>query len=287
MVVRRRLCLVQRKEVRKVFQEAMKSTRTVVLALKYQKRVQARISTRTKAEARTEKERVRKVLILNLDVQLWKHPVNKDMAIPGNRTMGLPAIGLTIPQPQLLGWSCTRAHTAWMAAVPLNLPTIRRALFWNMAAHDQLGLQRQSNGSKNMLGITALRRSFAFAIGLLCSPTLREKLVGKVVFSTPRQQLHIFPELMCLRRATCLFYSPFRRRRIWVLHLNWIRKEQKLHVQLVACTLLQLSIPQKGQIVLDLTSLAYQPKLREPPEETCNFCSVGRKKQHIQLTHEI
>ena len=75
----------------------------MVLALKYHKRVQARISTRTKAEARTEKERVRKVLILNLDFQLWKHPVNKDMAIPGNRTIGLPAIGLTIPQPQLLG----------------------------------------------------------------------------------------------------------------------------------------------------------------------------------------
>ena len=91
------------KEARKVFQEAMKATRKVVLALTYQKRVQARISTRTKAEARTEKERIRKVLILNLDFQLWKHPVKKDMAIPGNRTIGLPAIGLTISQPQLLG----------------------------------------------------------------------------------------------------------------------------------------------------------------------------------------
>ena len=32
-----------------------------------------------------------------------KHPVKKDMAMSGNQTVGLPAIGLTIPQLQLLG----------------------------------------------------------------------------------------------------------------------------------------------------------------------------------------
>ena len=60
------------------------------------------ISPRTKAEARTKKGRVRKVLFLNLDSQLRKHPVKKDMAMPGNGTIGLLAIGLTIPQRQLL-----------------------------------------------------------------------------------------------------------------------------------------------------------------------------------------
>ena len=54
-------------------------------------RVQAMISTRTKAEARTKKERARKVLICNLDFQPRKHPVKKDMAIPGNQTIGIPA----------------------------------------------------------------------------------------------------------------------------------------------------------------------------------------------------
>ena len=43
------------------------------------------------------------MLILNLEYQPLKHPVKKDMAMPGNQTIGLPAMGLTIPQLQLLG----------------------------------------------------------------------------------------------------------------------------------------------------------------------------------------
>ena len=48
------------------------------------------ISYRTKAEARTKKERARKVLFFYLDFQPLKHPVKKDMAIPGNQTIGIP-----------------------------------------------------------------------------------------------------------------------------------------------------------------------------------------------------
>ena len=49
------------------------------------KKAQARISHRTRAEERTKKEKARKALILTLDFQLLKHPVNKDMAMPGNQ----------------------------------------------------------------------------------------------------------------------------------------------------------------------------------------------------------
>ena len=45
--------------------------------------------------------------------------------------------------------------------------------------------------------------------------------------------------------------------KIWVLFLNWILKETTLHAQLLACFLLQLSIPQWD--ILCLTSLTYQP----------------------------
>ena len=79
------------REARKVFRKVMKAFRKVVFLHTHQKKVQAMISTRTKAEARTEKERARKVLILNLDCQPLKHPVKKDMAIPGNQTIGFPA----------------------------------------------------------------------------------------------------------------------------------------------------------------------------------------------------
>ena len=59
--------------------------------------------TQNKAEERTKKGRPKKALMLNLDFQLPKHPVKKVMAILWNQTTGLPAVRLTIPQPQLLG----------------------------------------------------------------------------------------------------------------------------------------------------------------------------------------
>ena len=46
---------------------------------------------------------IRKALIPNPDFQPLKYPVKKDVAMPGNRTIGLPAIGLTSPGLQLLG----------------------------------------------------------------------------------------------------------------------------------------------------------------------------------------
>ena len=75
--------------------------RRVVIALTSQIKAQARIIPRTEAE--DKKEKARKELILNPDFQPLKHPMNKDMAMPGNRTTGLPAIGLTSPGLQLLG----------------------------------------------------------------------------------------------------------------------------------------------------------------------------------------
>ena len=88
-------------EARKAFRKVLKAYGKVVFVLTHQERVQAMISTRTKAEARTKKERARKVLILNLDRQPREHPVKKDMAILGNQTIGIPAL-LSIPLVQLL-----------------------------------------------------------------------------------------------------------------------------------------------------------------------------------------
>ena len=47
--------------------------------------------------------------------------MKKDMAGPGNQTIGLPVIGLMIPGLQMLGGSEKKAHAAWMVATPLNL----------------------------------------------------------------------------------------------------------------------------------------------------------------------
>ena len=81
----------------------MMAVRRVVFALTTQTKAQTRIITRTKAKERTKKEKARKELIVNPDFQPQKHPTKKDTAMPGNQTIGLPAMGLTIPELQILG----------------------------------------------------------------------------------------------------------------------------------------------------------------------------------------
>ena len=62
-------------ETRRVLRKVKIASLKMVVGLPTQKRVQAVISTRTKAEARNEEERRKKVLILNLVSQPRNHPV--------------------------------------------------------------------------------------------------------------------------------------------------------------------------------------------------------------------
>ena len=64
------------------------------------------------------------------------------------------------------------------------------------------------------------------------------ELLGKLYYSYSQPNVHVRPELMCL---TCLYYSHFRKWKIWDWPLNWIRREIPLHLLLLACTLLQLN----------------------------------------------
>ena len=161
-----------------------------------EKREQAMNSTCTKAEARIRKEKARKVPILSQNFQPQKHLVKKDMAIPGNLTFGVPVL-LMIPQIQpqeekLQGMErdilhgCQQSH--WI------LPTIRHTLFWILAGHGQLDQERQSEDSRNMRCITALRQSFVVATSPLCWPTPRQRPVWKVIWFTSRQHLHVLLE---------------------------------------------------------------------------------------------
>ena len=58
-------------------------------------KVQARIFSKTKTEERIKKEKAKKEPLFNPDCQPQKHPMKKDMAAPGNQTIGLRVIGLT------------------------------------------------------------------------------------------------------------------------------------------------------------------------------------------------
>ena len=107
-------------------------------------------------------------------------------------------------------------------------------------------------------------------------------LSGKLHYSlSDNTAMCYLPEFMCLRWATCPSYSLFLRWRIWVWPLNWIQRK----IQLLTCTLLQSNSPTMGHVVLDLTSLAYQPKSRERsarPTKLVTFCSI-ETNQYIQL----
>ena len=96
------------RKANKACQEAMMVFRRVVFALTSPTKVQARTFTKTKAVERIKKEKAEWEPILNPDCQPQKHPMKKDMAAPGNQTIGLPVITLTIPGLQMPGGSAQR-----------------------------------------------------------------------------------------------------------------------------------------------------------------------------------
>ena len=74
-------------EARKTFRKVMKAFGRVEFAQTHQKKVQAVISTRTKAEAKIRKKSAKNVLILNQDFQPLKSPLKKDKAVPRSRRL--------------------------------------------------------------------------------------------------------------------------------------------------------------------------------------------------------
>ena len=149
--------------------------------------------------------------VLNQDFQPQKHFVKKDMVILANQTINSPAIGLTIPQHQLLdGLVRELILHGWHQSLS-TLPTTRRTLFWILVAHFQLDQEHQSKGSKCIRCIAELRQSFVVATSPLCLPTLRQRPVGKVVLFTFQRNLHVRAELMYLKQVMCLSDFLFRR----------------------------------------------------------------------------
>ena len=125
------LCGPKKHEARKAFQKAMKAFGSVDFALTHQKRVQAVILAHIVARARIKKEKARKVPIHNEDFQPLKTPLKMDKAIPGNQTIGIPALS-KIPQLQPLRGTSQDILHGWHQFFWI-LPTIRRTLLWILA----------------------------------------------------------------------------------------------------------------------------------------------------------
>ena len=68
-----------------------------------------------KGEERIKKDKANKEPFLNPDCQPQKHPMKKDMAMPGNQTIGLPVTGLKIPGLWMHGGSAQKLmlHGWW------------------------------------------------------------------------------------------------------------------------------------------------------------------------------
>ena len=193
-------------EARRVLRKVKIASLKVVVGLPTQKRVQAVISTRTKAEARNEEEWRKNVLVLNLVSQPSNHPVKRRIVSPGNQTIGMMILLFHLLYVvQLHGMArdlqLGRHHSLCTS------PTIPHMLFRILVAHSRLDREQPSEASRNMHCTMALRRIFAIVISPLCLPTLTQRLVLKVVLFILRQHLHVLPELTYLRRATCLSYS--------------------------------------------------------------------------------
>ena len=76
-------------KARRVLRRVKLASLKVVVTLTTQERMQAVITGGTKVEAWNEKERARKVLVLNLVFQTRKHPAKKEIASPGNQMIGM------------------------------------------------------------------------------------------------------------------------------------------------------------------------------------------------------
>ena len=128
--------------------------------------------------------------------------------------------------------------------------------------------------------IVVLRQNSILAISLLCLPTLRQKLVGKVLLFIFRQNHHVLPELVCLRRAACLFFFSFPRMQILGITLELDPKGAKITCPAFGLYSSPVEHSTMEHVVLDLSSHAYQPRSRErSPRPTKRL----NENQHIQL----
>ena len=244
MAARRRPGLVDQRKERQEGLDKRQLTRVVLLPARHRCR-----------QGLSPKQRQRK------GSNRKRQPNEEGLSAPGNQTIGLPVIGLTILGPQMRGRPAQRLtlHGWWQPHGVL--PTIQHMLFWTLAAHGGLDQERQSKDSRSTHGIMALRQNSAVATNLSCLPNPRQKPARKVASSTFQQFHHVLPMLMCLRQVMCPSCFPSLRRKT-SMTVKLDRKGDKITCPAFALCSSPAGHPTMGHIVLDLTNLAYQPTTR-------------------------
>ena len=171
-----------------------------------------------------------------------------------------------------------------------TLPTTRRTLFWILAAHGQLDQEQQSKSSKSMFFFTALRqsfcrcnKSFVFANSetetcweycCIHFPTTPPCSTGVDVLETGN-----LPTLLSLPQMKNLGMT-----------IELDPKGDKITCPAFGLYSSPAEYSTMGHIVLDLTSLAYQPKSRwrsAHPKRHVTFALSEQKSAYPAHTREL
>ena len=158
--------------------------------------------------------------------------------------------------------------TAWMVSVPLDVTHHPTHVVLDLGSTQSIGWRKAIGRFQKYALSHDIRTEFCLCNKPIKFCQLWDNVVGQVSFSDKTT-------MWC---------------RIWVLHLNWIQKKLRSHVQLLACTLPKSNIPQMGHIVLDLTSFAYQPESRERlarPTKHVTYAMSKRKSPYPARVQEF
>ena len=217
------------------------------------------IATRTKAEARTKKQKGNEGIFSSI----WTF------------SLGNSQWRRIQPFPGISNWYASLFKSLWNYCMIWHqslwtLPTIRHTLFWILAAHGQLDRERQSKGSRNMRCIVALRQNIAFAISPLCCQLWGRNLFGKLYYSFSDNTSVFYQSWSAWDERRAFLILPFSDEEFGYDYWTVSKRRQNY---------MSNSSPAEystmGQLVLDLTSLAYQPKSRE---------RFARLKKHVTFS---
>ena len=126
------------------------------------------------------------------------------MVILGSLTIGIRILLMT-PQVQLqedlLHGTARTKHTAWMAAIPLNLSNHPTHVVPDIGCTRSIGSRAAIRRSQKHVWCCGIATEFCVAISPLCLPTLRWRLAENLVFFIFQRNLHVRPELMCSQQV--------------------------------------------------------------------------------------
>ena len=279
-------------EVRKAFRKAMRAFGRVDFALAHHKRYQAVIMTLTKVRARIKKEKTRNVPFNNQDFQHLTIRSKRDKFIPQNRSIGIP-IALMIPPIQLAeaplrGTIQDTLHGShqflWIST------TIRRALFFDLDCTQSIAsksaiwrFQKYALYHDKTTEFCPCNKSFVFANSE--TETCRESCMINFPTTPP-----------CSTRVDVLepgdlpfLFSLLRMGNLGkTIELD--SKGDKITCPAFALYSSPVEYSTMGHSVLDLTSLAYQPKSRERsarPTKHVTFALMPQKSAYTARSQEM